>query len=129
MLVAQLQANRLTLNSRNSSKPPSSAVQYGNGVKAQAVYLSQYQLIPYQRVQDYFQEQVGLPIRTDSVFNFNQQAFELLAQFEQKLISRLLASPLLHADETGINVDGMKQWPHCVSNVDEKLVNFSCNLR
>ncbi len=29
------------------------AVQYGNGVKAQAVYLSHYQLIPYQRVQEH----------------------------------------------------------------------------
>jgi transposase len=28
----------------------SKAVQYGNGVKAQAVYLSQYQRIPYPRV-------------------------------------------------------------------------------
>ena len=92
------------------------AVQYGNGVKVQAVYLSQYQLIPYQRVQDYFQEQVGLPISTGSIFNFNQQAFELLAQFELNLISKLLASPVLHADETGINVDGKKQWLHCVSN-------------
>jgi transposase len=69
------------------------AVQYGNGVKAQAVYLSQFQLIPYQRVQDYFQDQVGLPISTGSVFNFNQQAFKLLELFEQKLMSRLLASP------------------------------------
>ena len=92
------------------------AVQYGNGVKAQAVYLSQFQLIPYQRVQDYFQDQVGLPISTGSVFNFNQQAFTLLEQFELKLISKLLASPLLHADETGINVDGKRQWLHCVSN-------------
>jgi hypothetical protein len=33
------------------------AAQYGNGVKAQAVYLSQYQLIPYQRVQEQFQDQ------------------------------------------------------------------------
>ena len=33
------------------------AVQYGNGVKVQAVYLSQYQLIPYNRVQECFQEQ------------------------------------------------------------------------
>ncbi len=29
------------------------AVQYGNGVKAQSVYLSQYQLIPYNRVQEH----------------------------------------------------------------------------
>ena len=48
------------------------AVQYGHGVKVQAIYLSQYQLIPYQRVQDYFQEQVGLPISTGSIFNFNE---------------------------------------------------------
>ena len=84
------------------------AVQYGNGVKAQAVYLSQFQLIPYQRVQDYFQDQVGLPISTGAVFNFNQQAFTLLVPFEQKLMSRLLASPLLQADETGINGDGKR---------------------
>ena len=92
------------------------AVQYGNGVKAQAVYLSQFQLIPYQRVQDYFQDQVGLPISTGSVFNFNQQAFKVLEPFEQKLMSRLLASPLLQADETGINGDDKRQWLPCVAN-------------
>jgi transposase len=74
------------------------AVQYGNGVKAQAVYLSQFQLPPYQRVQDYFQEQVGLPISVGSVFNFNQQAFGLLGEFELKLIAKPVAAPLLHVD-------------------------------
>ncbi len=53
------------------------AVQYGNGVKAHAVYLSQYQLIPYQRVQEYFQDQLNLPISAGSIYNFNQQAFAL----------------------------------------------------
>jgi transposase len=29
------------------------AVQYGNGIKAHIVYLSQYQLLPYKRIQEY----------------------------------------------------------------------------
>jgi transposase len=92
------------------------AVQYGNGVKAQAVYLSQYQLIPYQRVQEQFQDQFQLPISVGSVFEFNQQAYNLLEQFELKLIAKILTSSILHADETGINVNGKNHWLHCVSN-------------
>jgi transposase len=80
------------------------AVQYGNGVKVLAVYLSQFQLLTYQRVQDYFKEQIGLPISSGSVFNFNQQAFDLLAAFELTLIAKLIAAPLVHTDETGINI-------------------------
>lgn len=91
-------------------------MQYGNGVKAQAVYLSQYQLIPYQRVQEHFQDQLQLPISAGSVFAFNQQAYALLEQFEQRLIAKLLAARVLHSDETGINIDGKIHWLHCVSN-------------
>ena len=92
------------------------AVQYGNGVKAQAVYLSQYQLIPYQRVQEQFQDQFQLPISVGSIFAFNQQAYALLEQFELKLITKMLLSPVLHADETGINIGGKNHWLHCISN-------------
>jgi transposase len=92
------------------------AVQYGNGVKAQAVYLSQYQLIPYQRVQEQFQDQLALPISVGSVFAFNQQAYAALEQFEQKLIAKLLNSRVLHSDETGINIDGKTHWLHCISS-------------
>jgi transposase len=92
------------------------AVQYGNGVKAQAVYLSQYQLIPYPRVQEQFQDQFQLPISVGSIFAFNQQAYALLEQFELKLITKMLLSPVLHADETGINIGGKNQWLHCISN-------------
>ena len=94
----------------------SKAVQYGNGVKAQAVYQSQYQLIPYNRVQEYFRDQLQLPISQGSVFNFNQQAHAALEQFELTLINRLLTSRVLHSDETGININGTNHWLHCVSN-------------
>jgi transposase len=97
------------------------AVQYGNGVKAQAVYLSQYQLIPYQRVEEHFQDQLHLPISAGSIFAFNQQAYALLAQFEHQLIAKLLAARVLHADETGININGKNHWLHCLSNAQFTL--------
>ena len=69
-------------------------------MKAQAVYLSQYQLIPYQRVQEPFQDQFQLPISVGSIFEFNQQAYTMLEQFELKLIAKMLTSSVLHADES-----------------------------
>ena len=89
--------------------------------------MSQFQLIPYQRVQDYFADQIGLPISTGSIYNFNQQVFELLAQFEQKLMVKLLVSPLLHTDETGINIEGKRQWLHCISN--DRLTLFYAHAK
>ncbi|MDP2174074.1 MAG: IS66 family transposase [Candidatus Cloacimonadaceae bacterium] len=92
----------------------SKAVQYGNGVKVQAVYLSQYQLIPYNRVQEHFQNQLSLPISEGSIFTYNQKAYDLLEAFEQKLIVKLINTRVIHADETGINIGGKTRWLHCV---------------
>jgi len=91
-------------------------VQYANSVKAQAVYLSQHQLLPYERVRDYFADQGAIPISAGSLFNFNQEAFDLLETFESRVTRQLIREPLLHADETGINVNGSCLWLHSVSN-------------
>jgi len=53
-------------------------IQYGVGVKAHAVYLSQYQLLPYNRIEEYFADQLGIPISAGSLFNFNEQAATLV---------------------------------------------------
>ena len=78
--------------------------------------MSQYQLIPYQRVQEQFQDQFQLPISVGTLFECNQQAYALLEQFELKLIAKMLTSSALHADETGININGKNHWLHCISN-------------
>jgi transposase len=49
-------------------------IQYGSQIKAHSVYLSQYQLLPYQRIQDYFKDQLGIPLSTGSIVNFNLDA-------------------------------------------------------
>lgn len=90
-------------------------VQYGGNLKAHAVYLSQFQLIPYNRIRDYFQDQIQVPVSAGSIFNFNQDAYERLAPFERWAKTELAKSMLLHADETGINIDGKRHWLHCAS--------------
>ena len=91
-------------------------VQYGNGIKAHAVYLSYFQLLPYGRIEDYFRDQLHIPISSGTICNFNQDASKRLEPFETWLTTTLSKSSVLHADETGINVDGKRHWLHCNSN-------------
>ena len=91
-------------------------VQYGHRVKAHAVYLSQFQFLPYARTQSYFEEKLKMSISTGSIFNFNKDAYLLLDQFEVKTKLKLLAEKVLNADETGINVNKKILWLHSVSN-------------
>ena len=97
-------------------KAVNKAAQYGTGLKAHSVYMSQFQLIPYNRIQDYFADQLHIPVSEGSIFNFNMEAFRLLADFEGQVKNKLAASKLAHADETGINIGGKRHWLHCVSN-------------
>jgi transposase len=91
-------------------------IQYGNGVKAQAVYMSQFQLLPYNRIQDYFAEQMNIPISAGSIFNFNQEAYDHLELFEEITKKKLCQSKVIHSDETSINIDGKRKWLHSASN-------------
>lgn len=92
------------------------AAQYGNLTKASAVYLSQYQLVPLERVKDFFQAQAGIPISKGSIANFNVEASLKLDGFMDWAKKQLANSPVNHADETGINIGGKKAWLHCLSN-------------
>jgi len=45
--------------------------------EANAVYLSQYQLLPYERIRDHFTGPLGIPLSSGSVHNFIGEADEL----------------------------------------------------
>jgi transposase len=105
--------NRFTADFPEGVNQP---VQYGTTVKAHAVYMSQFQLIPYDRLTDYFSDQLGIPVSAGSFFNFNRQAYDLLETFEALAKQKLIESALAHADETGVNINGDRRWLHCCSN-------------
>jgi transposase len=91
------------------------AIQYGPSVKSFAVYMSQYQLIPYARVQEVFKDQFDLQISQGTLANFNREAFEKLGPFEADIIEQLIKQKVLNADETGIKIDELLAWIHVLS--------------
>ena len=97
-----------------------SRIQYGNGLKAHAVYLSQYQLLPYERIREYFTDQLGIPLSSGSLYNFINSAYSKLETLKVPEIikTNLLNEPVLHADETGININGKRQWLHNASSLN-----------
>jgi transposase len=96
-----------------------SRIQYGNGLKAHAVYLSQYQLLPYDRIREYFTDQLDIPLSSGSLYNFINSTFSMLEELNVLDIikSNLKKEKVLHADETGININGKRQWLHNASSL------------
>ena len=105
------------------------AVQYGAEVRAQAVYMSIFQMIPLARILDYFKEQAGLLISKGSISNFKKAAYKKLEEigFKSWVSAQLFASEVCHADETGINVNGKRIWLHVLGN--EKFTLYHPDLK
>ena len=95
-----------------------SPVQYGVGLKAHAVYLSQFQLLPYERIRTYFSDQAGIPLSAGSLVRFNQQAARQLAdlQITEQIKQALRSASVVNVDETSLNIAGQRHWLHVAAN-------------
>lgn len=103
---------------KNKSNFPEYLVQeaqYGNNIKAFCVYAHSYQVIPYARSSEFIYDLTGHRISVGSIANFQAKCFEKLASFEIETKKALLQSAVLHADETGVRVDGKLGWFHVLS--------------
>lgn len=104
-----------------------SKTQYGSGVRTAACYFSQWQLLPYERLSDFFTSYAGMPISQGTLVNINQEAFRKLERFERIAKDFLVKSGVMNADETGINICGKNHWLHTCST--DKVVLFSIHKK
>ena len=91
-------------------------VQYGPNILSSAVYLKNYQFIPYDRICEFFNDIMGIKICSATVIKAEKECFENLGEFEYVIRDKLKASPVVHCDETGMRVEGIRHWLHVVSN-------------
>ena len=90
-------------------------VQYGRNLKALMVYLCIYQLIPYDRVRETFSDIFRRSLSTGTLVNAVQDCHQNLAGVEGKIKELLMKAEVIHVDETGMRVFGIRQWLHVAS--------------
>ena len=93
-------------------------VQYGPSVSALAVYLTQYQLLPYQRTAELLAQVGGIPLSPGSVHHAVEVAGVRLKPLEQSIRDALITAGVAHADETGMRVGTKLHWLHVLSTAE-----------
>jgi transposase len=87
-------------------------VQYGARLKSMMVYLMEGQLLPSARTCEILSDIVGVNVSEGTLFNTRSHCFEQLAAQERKIKSEIVASSVVHFDETGMRVNGKLWWLH-----------------
>lgn len=87
--------------------------QYGANVKALAVHLNQYHLLPLKRSSEVLQDIFGLSVSQASLLAFTAEAAHRLKPTVAAIAQAVQRASVVHADETGIRVQDKLQWLHC----------------
>ena len=90
-------------------------VQYGTRLKAIAVYLRQYQLLPYNRTRELFRDLFSIDLSEGTLTNITNTCSKLLRQPLNQIQKQLEQSKVVHFDETGSSVKGKRQWLHAAA--------------
>ena len=93
-------------------------VSYGPRFESWLVYLSDFQLLPLKRIQQMCADLYGYAISQDTITKSRQNCYNHLEDFELHVKGFLKTSDVLHADETGVRINGQTEWLHCLSNND-----------
>jgi transposase len=104
-----------TINRGVFPKGVNTPVQYGERIKSLMVYMNQYHLIPYQRVTEILEDFFGQRISQGTLLNAIKTFYSNLESTEKCIKDKLLESPVVHFDETGLYRNSKRIWLHNAS--------------
>lgn len=101
------------------------AVSYGPRIKALCVYLTGYQLLPYERTRELLFDLFGAPATpgAGTLYSAAKSCFEGLKESEEAIKEGLIGAQVGHFDETGLRVLGKGMWVHVASTA--KLTHYA----
>lgn len=95
---------------------------YGFGLKAWAVYHRVAMRLPYEGIAELLEEQSNEKLWFSRIPDFIKQFAQYYKELEHYIITELLKSPFIHADETKLNIGGVNWYTWVFTN--EKYVIF-----
>ncbi len=102
-------------------------VQYGAGVEALVGYLHARQYLPYQRMKELFTDIMGLPVSVGGINNILKRLTQKALPHYEQIKDRLYNSIFVGTDETGVKVNGQKDWMWTWQNDDLTFIVHSDN--
>src|SRR5215207_2650032 len=104
----------------------SATVQYGPSILARALYLHDYQLLPYARAAEAMRELFGCAISAGTLSTAVRRCATGLIETEVKIKRGLRRSAVIHADETGLRVKGKLAYVHVASST--RLTHYGADM-
>ena len=90
-------------------------VQYSQKILAIAVYLRDFQLVPYGRISKALKDLFGLGMSPATIKRAENKCFHNLKEITNYIKKQLIKEDVIHCDETGMRVDKHNDWCHVIS--------------
>lgn len=115
--------NRARLPDIFESEPSALAI-YGPNLRGLGVYLTQSQLLPFDRSVELIEDLLGAGLSTGSLNNWVGKAYSILEPTEQNIVQALIRDKgSVNFDETGMRTKANNGWLHSASNA--KLTHYA----
>jgi transposase len=119
--------NCATLQQASFPKNVTAPAQYGDSWTAWCIYLNVYHYLPLERISQLFQDLTDYHPSEATLLNRLSSVSKKIEPQNTYIREQLLKSPVIHADETGIRIEGKTQWLHVVSNPEWTLYHVHKN--
>lgn len=99
-------------------------VQYGPNVETLVSYLHARQYVPYNRMQEFLKDVMGLSLSTGGIYNILQRMAKKATPVYNQIKAKIEQATCVGADETGVNINGKTHWAWTWQN--DKLTYIVC---
>lgn len=107
--------NSVTTSTEMAPADVQAPVQFGPRLQAVAVYLKEYQLLPYERSAEVFADLFDCSVSPGTLASMVRGFPEGLEKPLAAIKKILIASKVIHCDESGMSIRGKRHWVHVVA--------------